>query len=91
MKHYREVTVPQRTKKVLDKIICDLCNVIVGDGLEVWEVDEVTVSRKTGWNYPDGGNGDTISVDLCGKCFNEKLLPFLKSEGATVTETEHFY
>jgi hypothetical protein len=91
MKHYKEETVPQHTTEVLDQTTCDLCNVDVGAELDTWEVDEVTVSRKAGCSYPDGGNGDTISVDLCGQCFNEKLLPFLKSEGATVTETEYCY
>jgi hypothetical protein len=75
---------------------CDLChakspnpdgwenNWIKGDyTLEETELT-IAVRHKDGYSCPDGGNGTEYEIDLCPKCFKERLIPWLKSQGATV-------
>lgn len=80
MEHIKTVEVPATIKEVVDFVTCDLC----GTKIDVrgYDVDDVKVSHRTGSNYPEGGNGDETSVDMCGKCFDEKLVPWLRSNGA---------
>lgn len=80
MKHMKTVEVPATTREEVDFVTCDLCGAkIEGRG---YDVDEVEVRHKTGSNYPEGGSGDETAVDMCGKCFDEKLVPWLRSQGA---------
>ena len=74
---------------------CDLCGAVAKQGnwessvYEVNEVEvEVTVRRKDGVSYPEGGWGTALEVDICPKCFNDKLVPFLRSQGANIEERE---
>lgn len=79
MKHYESIEVPAKTEQRLYKTTCDVC----GDEIkeERYSAEEVTVKRRTGCSYPDGGSGQEVSVDMCGKCFDEKLVPWLESQG----------
>lgn len=77
----RTIQVPATTREIVDRTICDLC------GQEIkpagnYEVSEIEVSHKSGNAYPEGGSGDFLSFDLCPKCFDEKLVPWLRSQGA---------
>lgn len=38
--------------------------------------------------YPEGSFGWRYVVDLCARCFVDRLVPFLKSEGAEVRKEE---
>ena len=64
---------------------CDICHrVYKGDDWEKessYEILETEVRMKTGYSTPDGGSGEEIIIDVCPKCFNEKLIPYLKSLG----------
>lgn len=86
MKHTKTVEVPAHTKLVVEKVTCDVC------GAEMFDrgaaVSEVTVSCRTGVAYPEGGNGEKVSFDVCAACFKTKLRPFLEGLGAVATETE---
>lgn len=73
---------------VLVETTCDLCGVVAKHGrwessvYEVNETDiEVTVRQKDGDSYPEGGSGTKYIVDMCPKCFKEKLIPWLESQG----------
>ena len=82
MKHYIKKEIPAKpatTEEVFDKVTCDLCgNDIIEDQ---YKVDEVQVKHRTGDEYPEGGYGDEVSVDMCGDCFDKKLLPWLREQG----------
>jgi len=96
MRKYEERVIPQRTEKRLVTRVCDLCGVIA-DG-EQWEaksiyhVNEteirVEVRQKEGASYPEGGMGTKHEVDICPKCFKERLIPWLKSQGADIKGEE---
>ena len=51
-------------------------------------VDEVIIQHKQRENYPEGGFGTEINIDMCPDCFTNKLLPWLKSQGCKVEYTE---
>ncbi len=57
-----------------------------------WTVNEtkikVNVCLKEGFSYPDGGNGSEWDVDVCPKCFKDKLIPWFISQGAKIKEEE---
>jgi len=53
-----------------------------------FEICETEISFSEGESYPEGGSKTTLSFDICPKCFEEKLIPWAKSQGAEVTEVE---
>ena len=95
----RKTTTTKMLKEVKEsktEVFCDICgkqskNESFWDESRWWsERTEVKVSIKQqqGQNYPEGGAGTEIIVDLCPQCFKEKLIPWLNSQGANVKERE---
>jgi len=79
------------------KLTCDICGkegqpsgwpVQGGTG---YEVNETRVFFKTGHAFPEGGWGKEYEVEVCPQCFAERLLPWLRSQGAAVREAEWDY
>ena len=77
------------------RVFCDLCGVEAkGDDWEgatyqIHETEiEITIRQQEGTSYPEGGCGTKIIIDMCLKCFKGKLVPWLKSQGATIKEEE---
>lgn len=93
MKHY--VDVPRNyIDKVVDSISCDICGEVHPHDhwkKDAFEVLETEVSITTGVQYPEGGDRHIVSFDICPKCFNEKLIPFLESLGAKPSTDEKDY
>jgi len=79
MKHIRTIQVPAKEKQVIDKVTCDLC----GNKIEYkrFSAEEAIVKHRTGDSYPEGGSGEEISIDICGSCFDGKLILWLHSQG----------
>jgi len=97
MRTYKEVT-KTVTATRLAEVRCDLCGAIAEKG--DWESSsyaindvtvEVTVHQKEGSSYPDGGSGTEYIIDLCPDCFKNRLVPWLKSQGATIQEREWYW
>jgi hypothetical protein len=80
MKHIKNVEVPAHTRKVVDFVTCDLCGGVIKTYR--YEVDEVEIMHRTGDEFPEGGSGEETTVDMCGECFDTKLLPWLLEQGA---------
>lgn len=89
MQHKITVKVPASTREVTTSVTCDLCGVEIKE--ENYEIDSVKLAYKSGSNYPEGGSGTEISVDMCGACFEGKLVPWLRSQGVEprTEEWEH--
>lgn len=89
MKHYKKETVPAKIKKVLQKVTCDFC----GKDIEhkPYHVDEIKIERITGYNYPEGGSGIKLYVDMCSECFESKLKVWVESQNVSFTEEEWEY
>jgi len=80
---------------VVDSVTCDLCKAVFekANGREStidWEGDayhstETTVSYKELSHYPgDCWVDRLIAVHLCPVCFLERLVPWLREQGADV-------
>jgi hypothetical protein len=80
MKHYKTVQVPAKESKVLYKTTCDLCGGEITSAC--YDAEEVEIRHRTGSNYPEGGSGEEVEVDMCGTCFDSKLVPWLREQGA---------
>ena len=90
MRKYEEKTEP-KTYHTLVETTCDLCGTVAKHGewnSGYYEIDEteieVTVSQKDGSNYPGGGWGEEYKIDMCPKCFKDRLVPWLISQGAKI-------
>lgn len=79
MKHYKTVQVPATTKQVEDYVTCDFCEAKLEQ--TTFEIHEAKVSLRHGSNFPEGSEGVETSYDICPKCFEEKLVPWARSQG----------
>lgn len=92
---YETRPIPATTRQVLIERACDMCgrkaNPNDWSGL-AYEVDDtevtVTVKHRKGESYPEGGCETVIEVDLCPTCFKGELIPWLKSRGVVIVESE---
>ena len=93
MKIYKTKTITEE-KIIFDKLVCDICkresnHRSWASGFDVDETEvKVSIKHRTGESYPEGGWGDKIEVDICPECFDNKLIPWLRSEGVEIEETE---
>mgnify|MGYP000854857557 CR=1 FL=1 len=85
MREIKNQVVPEHTIEVVSKVVCDLCGEEIKR--EKFSAEEVIIKYTKGESYPDCGNGEDIEVDMCGKCFDEKLAPWLISQGAKLEAT----
>lgn len=95
MIHKKTVHIPAITKKEVSHISCDICGEVgrgrdfkgsdFGDG---YELQETSVIYKEGNMFPEGGSGSQIQFDICPDCFTDKLIPWLKSQGADNVDYE---
>ena len=79
MKHYKIKDIPQHTEQVLDNTTCDMCGGIIKP-TQSFQVNEIEIKRRTGFSCPDGGSGEELDIDICGECFDNVILPFLKTK-----------
>jgi hypothetical protein len=86
MRIMKQVVVPQRVDTRLDYAICDLCKQPIVQ--ERYIEDSVKIRWRKGAAYPDYYSVTETSVDMCGACFKNKLLPWLQSQDATPTVIE---
>lgn len=89
MKHTKVFEVPAQTKTVVTHRTCDICHEVI-DSHPMFGRNDVNVEWAYSNNlYPEGGEITTTSFDICGDCFDSKLVPWMKSLGAepTVEET----
>lgn len=78
----------QTFKEVVESSVrtCDFCQKQMKVGM--WEIDETTVSCRLGESYPEGGSSINLDIDMCSDCFQAKLIPWIKSQGVEMRETE---
>jgi hypothetical protein len=98
MTYYEEI--PETTvRRKFVKRTCDLCGAEAKDFCSwtshdhaMGEHDEtklrVEVQRQKSTGYPETSWGTTWEADICPTCFATKLVPWLRSQGATVRECE---
>ena len=76
------------------RVTCDFCGAETDDP-ECWPpksgyygINKVIIQLKTGESYLETRHGKTFMVDMCPKCFREKLAPWVESQGAKVREKD---
>jgi hypothetical protein len=92
----KQMTQP-REVEVCVEVTCDLCGTAAprpgdwsGYGRGEWVADPyavelVSVSHESGSSYPEGSFTTTQSFDVCPQCWDTKLMPWFKSQGAAPT------
>lgn len=92
MEHKKTVEVPATTREVTVKVTCDVCHATIkSDGwgdVDRVEVDRVEVKHEEGQSWPEGTHIKSRAFDLCSKCFDEKLVPWMKAQGADPRDEE---
>jgi len=84
----------EATRTVCEKLVCDLCGRETTQSdwhTDLYDTKETKISYRDGKCYPGEGFGTEYSVDLCPECFQEKLIPWIKSHGGQVREEEWDY
>ena len=68
---------------------CDLCKAIATRGC--WDSSsrgtneiEVTIKQKDGAAFSVSNSSAAVNLDLCPDCFENKLVPWLESQGADI-------
>lgn len=97
MKKYKKETVTREREVILERT-CDLCGIKAqerggdewyGKFFDINETEiEVIIRQRDGVLYPEGGSGTRMSVDMCPRCFKNKLIPWLESQGASIDEVD---
>lgn len=92
---YKEI---EETRKynTLVKKTCDLCGFEAKDthwGADsYYDINEtevkVTCRHAAGVNYPEGGYTTNYEIDICPKCFIDKLIPWFEDQGAQIEPRE---
>lgn len=87
MKHYKDVEIPAKVEKLVVRTTCDLC----GDdkrGRNSWRdssiysIDSTRVLHEQGESYPECESKTSTEFDICSSCFETKLVPWLREQGA---------
>lgn len=94
MKIYAErITPPVAEKRVIEctHAVCDICGEAKTSGEPIehsgecnwatkpYDIHETTVTMTVGRSYEDGDSKCLISAHVCPECFDEQLLPFIRS------------
>jgi len=89
MRVHTKKTVP-REITVLTEITCDLCRTVTTTDWKesCFDATESEIRLETGSNWPEGGSGARITIDICPNCFKKKLIPWVKEQGGEPTIKE---
>jgi hypothetical protein len=81
MKHKETKTITREEIRIV-KTTCDIC------GAEQYKsdrwphksfkFDDTTFEHSYGTNYPEGGDSNTLRLDICPTCTVDKIVPFLE-------------
>jgi hypothetical protein len=77
--HKKTIDVPATTKEIITHITCDFCGKKIKEGN--YSINEVCVRHKVGSSYPEMGEGTDTIFDMCGECFDAKLIPWAETLG----------
>lgn len=68
-----------KKREVIDKIICDICNLEIKQK-NGFDASEVTIGAKIGTYYPEGDFRDGYIIDCCPSCFITKVKPLIEEK-----------
>jgi hypothetical protein len=85
VKHKQKLLIPAREEERTVRVTCDLCGCEIRKPPD-FEVSDIEVLFRWGTCYPEAGWGEEFNIDLCPCCFRDRLVPWLRDQGATVEE-----
>lgn len=96
MEYRSKVEIPARTEERITSITCDLCGKEgKSDRLHgadwsknTYDKSETVIYHEAGEVYPEGGELNLEIVHICPECFEQKLIPWIKSQGGEPTTKE---
>jgi RNA polymerase subunit RPABC4/transcription elongation factor Spt4 len=94
MKTIKTVAIPTpATRTIVESITCDLCGDTTTSEWRKNSFDAVdtTIHMREGTQYPECGSFKDTEIDICPKCFKEKLIPWVESHGGEPTVVESDY
>lgn len=91
MKHQKTIEVPAETKVVTDFITCDICHEKIKGAISSYGVNKVEIRYKYGNEYPEGGDGEEVEMDMCPKCFETRLVPWIQTFGGEPSRRKWSY
>lgn len=86
MRYFEKVVCPARESEEEVRRTCDFCGREINTEMRnhhFGSENYAVIMRKTGYSSRDGGAGTEETVDCCFPCWDEKVLPWLKSNGVT--------
>lgn len=83
MKHTEIITIPAHTREDVTHTTCDLCGRKCGASGK-YDVDDVVISRDTGYRYPEWGDVTRFEFDCCGSCFAARISPLFPRKAREV-------
>lgn len=90
MKYKKTAIQPAKEYTYVDHVVCDLCKgVIEKEGYG--ECDRVNICHREGSEWPEDGYGTETTLDVCSKCFKDKVLVWFKNQGAVPQVEEWDY
>jgi len=79
----------KEVKTTTEEMFCDFCGKKANRGewgLGCYEEDKteirITITHIKGDNFPEGRYGTKTVVDLCPDCFENVLMPFIRSKSS---------
>ncbi len=63
-----------------DHVVCDICETRIKP-CGGWDSSTVNVGARLGEVFPEGDFRTVYEVDICPKCFTDKVIPAVESLG----------
>jgi len=90
VKHYKKIEYIE-VREELDKITCDICGKEFfpeTSKKDIVSYNQVCMSHTKGFIYDAYGDYHdgriTLTLDICGACFRDRIKPFLKNIGVEI-------
>ncbi len=93
MKIYEKYTPEPKELERLIVVKCDICGKTSKNNWKESNFDAIdsTVFLRIGKNYPEGSWGEITEIDICPYCFENALVPWVRSLGGEPTVREWDY
>lgn len=70
-----EYTIINEEKKQISKVICNMCGEEIKKDVYGYFKDYVHIDKV--WGYNSEKDGESISIDICEKCFDKLISDFI--------------
>lgn len=90
MRHFETIKIPETTTRRELWTTCDICHLKIRNE-DPYKRDDIRIEREVTESYTSGGSSEISSVDLCANCWENILIPFLKSQNCNINTKESYW